>query len=319
MNYLLIDFGASFIKCAVYNTYINDVKNSINIESPFIKENSITKNQLRRILQNIISSHSNIDGVIICTILGGRWENDIYYSWKINSSGEKNYCLISGLFNSKIVHTHHKNFTNADKYVSNLEIIGYINNIPIFSSLADTDCVIESLPLHNENIAINIGTGSQIICKRYDEILINRYIPAGRAFLVFNELFESLDLSIFDQLSKIQVDDVINSSLNVNLNVFEQSHHYSTGGSILNINEGSFNIKNILGSILKEFVTQYGEYITDNTVNQILLTGGMTRKILILKELFEYYYKNIEIVILEDSIESTHKGMISIIKRDLIC
>ena len=318
MNYLLIDFGASFIKCAMYDKIEDKIKNTINIVSPFTSSSLLTKLQLQTTLQNIISLHSNIDGIIICTILGGKWDKDIYYSWKVDLSKIKNYCLISGLFDGKLIHNHHKNFTNGNNYTSKLEIIGYINNIPVFSSLGDTDCVIESLPLTNTNVAINIGTGSQVIYKRDNIIKIDRYIPAGRAFLVFNELFESLNLNIFDQLEKIKVKDVVNSSLNIDLNVFNQSHHYDKGGIISNINEGSFNIKNILGSILKEFVTQYKEYININQINQILLVGGMSKKILILKELFEYYYKDIEIIVLEDSIESTHKGMIKIIKKDLI-
>jgi hypothetical protein len=318
MNYLLIDFGASFIKCAFYNKTEDKIKDIINVISPFTVSSSITKLQLQNILQNIISSYPDINGVVICTILGGRWEGDTYHSWKVNSSNIKNYCLISGLFDGKIIHNHHKNFTDGNQYTSKLEVVGYINNTPIFTSLGDTDCVIESLPLTNTNVAINIGTGSQVIYKQDNNIKINRYIPAGRAFLVFNELFESLGLNIFDQFEKIKVEDVINGSLDIDLNVFSQSHHYNKGGIISNINEGSFNIKNILGSILKEFVTQYKEYIITDQIEQILLVGGISKKILILKELFEYYYKNTEIIILEDSIESTHKGMIKIIKKDLI-
>jgi len=318
MNYLLIDFGASYIKCAVYNRIEDKIWNTNNIVSPFQSNNIISKSQLNDILQNIISSYSNIDGVVICTILGGSWMGDIYHSWKSNQIHTKNYCLISGLFGSKIIHNHHKDFTNGDEYTSKLKIIGYINKIPIFSSLGDTNCVIESLPLTYKNLAINMGTGSQVIYKQENNIIINKYIPAGRAFLVFNELFKSLNLDFFEQLKKIKIEDVINSSLNVDLNVFTQSHHYYKGGSISNINEGNFNVNNILGSILKEFVVQYKEYAYINMLDQILLVGGIAKKIPILKELFEYYYQGIEIIILEDSIESTYKGMIKIIKKDLL-
>ena len=126
-----------------------------------------------------------------------------------------------------------------------------------------------------------------------------------------------MGLDIFTQLEKITVKDVINSSLNIDLNVFIQSHHYNKGGIISNINEGSFNIKNLLGSLLKEFILQYKEYIPSNNTNQILLVGGISKKIPILKELFEYYYNNIEIILNETTIESTHKGMIKLIKQQL--
>jgi hypothetical protein len=70
-----------------------------------------------------------------------------------------------------------------------------------------------------------------------------------------------LGLDIFTQLEKITVKDVINSSLNIDLNVFIQSHHYNKGGIISNINEGSFNIKNLLGSLLKEPNDRFKFYV----------------------------------------------------------
>jgi hypothetical protein len=317
MNYLLIDFGASFIKCALYDKTKDEILNTSIINSPFQYNDNISKSNLYKILLDIISSYSNVDGIIICTILGGGWDGDVYHSWKSKHNILKNYCLISGLFDKSLIHSHHKDFTNGNKYTSNLEILGFINNIPVFSSLGDTNCVIESLPLTNTNVAINLGTGSQVIYKRNNITNISRYIPAGRAFLVFNEFFESLSLNVFTQLEKITVEDVINSSLNVDLNVFTQSHHYNNGGIISNINEGSFNIKNLLGSILKEFILQYKEYIPFDSTNQILLVGGISKKIPILKELFGYYYKDVEITINETTIESTHKGMIKLINQQL--
>jgi hypothetical protein len=317
MKYLLIDFGASYIKHAVFDKTADIIYNINNIISPFQTNASINKIELKTILTDIISSNSDINGVIICTILGGSWVNDIYYSWKSDKIHTKNYCLVSGLFNSKIIHDHHKDFTDSNEYTSKLIIIGYINDTPIFSPLGDTNCVIESLPLTDKNVAINIGTGSQVIYKRNNNIITHKYIPAGRMFLVFNELFKSLKLDFFSCLSELKIQDVIDSSLTIDLNVFTQSHHYNGGGSISNINEGNFNITNIVGSIFKEFIIQYKEYINDIIPEQLLIVGGISKKNVILKELFNYYYRDIEILMLEDSIESTYKGMIQIIKKDL--
>jgi hypothetical protein len=101
MKYLLIDFGATYIKCAVYNkTQDQYVKGQI-IPSPFFKVNKISKVELLNILFNIVSLHEKVDGIIICTILGGSYVENIYYSWKSFQSNKGDKCMISGLFNAK--------------------------------------------------------------------------------------------------------------------------------------------------------------------------------------------------------------------------
>ena len=120
---------------------------------------------------------------------------------------------------------------------------------------------------------------------------------------------------MFELMGNIQIENVTHSSLNLNLNVFKQSQNYNFGGSISNINEGSFNIQNLLGSILKEFVLQYKSFIPE--FSEILLLGGISKKISILPDLFKIYYPKSTVILLEDDIESTHKGMIKYIKEEL--
>lgn len=310
MKYLLIDFGATYIKCALYDKIQDKHEKNQTIPSPFLKTDKIPTSELLNLLLNIITSYEKIDGVIICTILGGSYVGDVYHSWKSPQHVKGNKCMISGLLNAK-PHIHHKPFTNSFEYLNKLEIIGHINSIPIYSSLGDTDCVIKSINLTPNTVAINMGTGSQIITLNK----IERYFPSGRMFLTFQEFFQSVGVNIFELINTIQVKDVIDSSLNVNLHVFKQSREYNSGGSIFNINEGSFNIQNLLGSILKEFVLQYKPFIKDNS--EILLLGGIAKKINILPNLFEIYYPKSTVVLLEDDIESTHKGMIAYIKEEL--
>jgi hypothetical protein len=282
------------------------------IDSPFLTSNTIEKNKLLSLLENVVGSYQNIDAVVICSIMGGYYKNDVYYSWK-EPQFEKNYCLISGLFNDTLsfhIHTHHKHNTNSEFYETGLKILGSIKNIPIYSSLADTMCVFESLEIDKETAVINMGTGSQIIYsdKKYS------YIPAGRALLVFDEFFNSLGLNMFEILNTIALNDVLNSSLEINLNVFKQSHKYENGGFISKINEGQFNVNNLLSSILKELVNQYKDYIV---TNKILLTGGIPKKLPIIKSLFEIYYPNCIVYQDNNKIENTHRGMVKLIKKYL--
>jgi hypothetical protein len=311
MKYLLIDFGATYIKCATYNKSTDEYVLGENILSPFVKNNKLSKFEVLNILSNIISSYKDIDGIIICTILGGFYIEDEYHSWKSSySPTSKNKCLISGLFNS-IPHIHHKPFTTSKKYLNKLEIIGNINLIPVYSSLGDTDCVIKSINLTKNNIAINMGTGSQVITLNK----IERYFPSGRMFLTFQEFFQSIGIDMFKLIDNISINDVLNSSLDVDLNVFPQSKNYKNGGSILNINENKFTVNNLLGSILREFILQYKPFVKN--YNEILLLGGIAKKIHNLPELFQIYYPESKIILLENGIESTHKGMIKYIKEEL--
>ena len=280
------------------------------IPSPFLKTNKISKTELQSILSDIILNHEKVDGVVICTILGGSYIKDEYHSWKSPQHAIGDKCMISGLMNAK-PHIHHSPFTNACEYSSTLEIIGNILSTPIYSSLGDTDCVIKSINLTPTSVAINMGTGSQVITK--DKI--ERYFPSGRMFLTFYEFFKSIGVDMFNIMQNIHVDDVVNSSLKLDLNVFQQSRNYIFGGSISNIHEDNFNIQNLLGSILKEFVLQYKPFIKDSS--EILLLGGISKKIKILPELFRIFYPSSDVILLEDDIESTHKGMIMCIKEEL--
>lgn len=316
MKYLLIDFGASFIKTIIYNKDTDAYDKAHNVVSPFQSQNDITKQELLSILQNL--TPDNIDGIVICSILGGYYDGDIYNSWKKERLA-KNYCLIGGLFSGLDTfhtHIHHQETTCIGPYETGLRVLGHINNIPIYSALADTLCVIESLPIGRNDIIVNMGTGSQVITQNSRR----SFIPAGRAFLTFNEFFKSLDLNMFDMLEKITIDDVKNSNLIIDLNTFPQSvkyHKNISGGGILGITENKFNIKNLLGSLLKNFVGQYREYILDTDCNNIILTGGIPKKLPIVKELFKIYYSSFDINQDTNIIENTHRGMVSYIKKYL--
>lgn len=309
MKYLLIDFGATYIKCVVYNKKTGEVSNSKQFESPFKRGNTVRSKALYKTLSDILSNYEKVSGVVICTILGGKWQEDVYHSWKdIADKGE--YCLISGLFGS-IVHEDHKPFTTAGSYVDGLVVVGSLQQTPIYCSLGDTDCVIRSLKLEEGDVAINMGTGSQVITKD----TINRYYPAGRSFLAYQELFNSLGLDMFQLMEQLTARDVLESPLKVDLAVFSQARGYTNGGSISQIGEGNFTVYNILGALLRSFVLQYRETI--NTAKTIILVGGIAKKIKILPSLFEYYYPQARIILAEDGIESTHKGMINYINERL--
>jgi hypothetical protein len=309
MRYLLIDFGATYIKCVVYNKATGEVVDARQFESPFKVNNTTTSKALLKLLSDTILAYDRVDGVVICTILGGRWQEDAYLSWK-DTTDKGESCLISGLFNS-VVHEDHKPFTTAKSYVTGLVTIGILHQTPVYCSLGDTDCVIRSLRLEDGEVAINMGTGSQVITKDN----IKRYYPAGRSFLAYQELFNSIGLDMFQLIDQLTAVDVLKSPLEVDLAVFRRARGYTNGGSITQIDEGNFTVHNMLGALLRSFVLQYKEAIGD--AKTIILVGGIAKKVKLLPSLFQYYYPQAEVSLAEGGVESTHKGMINYINEQL--
>ena len=113
MTFLLIDFGASFIKSIVYHRESDSFDNLRIIQSPFINTDKLSKDEILVIIQNILADYKSVDGVVMCSILGGYYVENIYYSWKCSVKPNKpidDNCLLSELFKgqpSYHVHANH--------------------------------------------------------------------------------------------------------------------------------------------------------------------------------------------------------------------
>jgi hypothetical protein len=316
MQYLLIDFGASFIKTVEYNRYTNEYSNPNNFMSPFSKVDNISKKDLMQIIIEILKNHPNIESIIICSILGGFYDENVYHTWKSKQKGKASSCMIGGLFieeDTFHIHEHHAKVIGVDNYVSDIRVIGNINKIPVYSPLGDTQCVIKSIELKDTDVLVNMGTGSQVITKKS----INSFIPSGRSLNVFSNFFKDLGVDFFDLAKNITLKDINESSLEINLNNFPESHRYKSGGSISGINENDFTIKNMVSSIFKSYVKQYENFIDEKTVTKIILTGGIPKKIPIVSEYFLKLYPNKIVEVNSNNIENTHLGMVKYINEFL--
>ena len=279
MKYLLIDFGASKIHTLLYDKKLDIISKGFKIESPFLKKSTLPLYKLKSILNDIIDKYSNdnVDGIIPCTILGGGWglADDIYYSWKVKDKNKftTKGCLISCLFfdeKNYHVHKHH----DKEGY-DGLKVLGNINNIPVYSSMGDTNCVKKSFNIDYQKAILNLGTGSQIIMK--DKTI--SFIPSGRALNVFKNFLDNLGVDLFQYFSTLTLEDLKNSTLKFNLNIFPQSHKWkSEGGHILNITEDNFNLHNFISSLFKCYVDQYIEILNEYKITKIYLTGGINEK-----------------------------------------
>ena len=68
MRYLLIDFGASFIKTAIYNSVNDSLENFQEIKSPFIENSIIKKDVVQSILLKVVNLHTNVDRIVACSM-----------------------------------------------------------------------------------------------------------------------------------------------------------------------------------------------------------------------------------------------------------
>lgn len=314
MRYLLVDFGASFVKTTIYDSSSDTHSEEKSEVSPFQSRSFIGKDELMSFMNQIVAASSPVDGIVVCSILGGGWVNDVYHSWKSSSDLPRKHCLISGLFETSPLYHLHRHHGGS---VDGLLPIGNLNGVDVYSPLGDTNCVIESLNLQDNEYAINMGTGSQIIFMDSNRIEIISFFPAGRAFLVFETFLASLGMDFFAELEKLTVQQVVQSDLVVNLNVFPQAKHFKDGGGIFGILEGKFTLQNVLCSILRCFVLQYAPYLKHQEKDKIRLVGGIPSRLPIIKELFDHYYPNKTITMNLSTLPSTHEGMTALIKRYL--
>lgn len=299
MEYLLVDFGASCIKCCIYDTTTQQFSKDISYESPFTTRTTLDKRELLIIINNIQEQFNCCKRVLSCSILGGEWVNDTYFSWKALKTKTKPDSLISGLFIDSPEYHIHKHHGGPSEHIMPL---GFIQDVLWYSDLGDTDCVINAIDWSkSDQYVINIGTGSQVI----SQDTIYKYIPAGRALLVFHQFFNSIGFDFFAHLNKLSLEEIVNSNLTIDLNIFEQAHLYDNGGMIGNITEYNFSIKNMLGSIIRTLVCQYQPFIQHNNW-LIKLTGGIPTKLPVMRAVFEYYYQNP--IVVSNNIEA-HIGL----------
>ena len=246
MSFVLIDFGASYIKTIKYH---NDVlSGQRSFPSPFQDSKNISKESLLGILDEVLGNYPDCDRAVCCTILNGGYVGNTYYSWKENTISHDGVDLISGLFiNSSTFHQHQD---HTPEGTPDLKILGSLYGKKIYSILGDTNCVKRSVSLGEGEYILNLGTGSQILGRNYEHC----FIPSGRAFYVYQDFFKQFGFDMFEYFSLLTVDDILQSKICFDLNVFEQSHLYQSGGSIRNIKEGQFNKKHFFSSMLKSYI-----------------------------------------------------------------
>ena len=286
--WLLIDFGASYVKAA------------------------ISSKELSNFFINMINKYPECRHILPCSIMGGGYNSGFYYSWKSHFKEHNSVDLISGMFtDSPTFHQHADHCENATTDIQPLTVLE--NGQVIYSNLADTECVRHSAPLERSDYLINMGTGSQILGLNYT----HAFIPAGRAFNVFNNFFSSFGFNIFNEFKFVSLKDVMDSNMVIDLNVFPESHQYTDGGFIKNIIESGFTPKHFSSSLLRCFGDQYVSILKDLHVKNLYVTGGISQKLpVVVDYISERLGKSIQPI--STISHSTHVGMSNRLKKQLI-
>ena len=226
------------------------------------------------------------------------------------------------IFNKKYIDLHIKYFKDKynidlifDSVIDTLDISGNIdfnnNKITVYTGIGDFQASLYGCGLDNNSLIINMATGSQIakivnlnINDFYykDINYLSQYsfrpyfndsylqcfthIPSGRFLNIFVNFFKELNIDLWKYFEDINIEDINNSSLNVSTNIFSIN-----GISINGITENNFFIKELVVSIIKNYVKQYIDIIKNNfdisNINKILLSGGIPKKIGIIKKIIE--------------------------------
>jgi hypothetical protein len=211
-----------------------------------------------------------------------------------------------------------------DEIIFEIECNGYIiinnRNIPVYSGIGDFQASL--VDVKNDDLYINMATGSQMSMivdyLSYDKItnyrpfFNNRYlkcithIPSGRYLNIFTKLFD--DLFTYN----INLNDIIESNLIIDTNIF------NTDISIKNINFENFTKKNIICSIfrcyLEQYVDIYNKYFSKENIKNIILSGGIPKKLFFIKDYFEYKI-NKNIILKSDFDDDSIFGLLKIIEN----
>jgi len=223
-----------------------------------------------------------------------------------------------------------------DEVIDNFQISGYINKsnrkIPVFIGIGDFQSSLYGTNIKSNSLLINMATGSQIAQIIDKNNIINQdenfsyrpyfqnnfikcitHIPSGRFLNIFKNFFNELDINMWNYFNTLSIDEVYKSNIDINTDIF------SNNGIILsNINNNNFNIKNIISSILYNYIFQYIKLIKKNNINfeYIILSGGISKKIPIIKEIFEKEF-NIKIII-NDIEDDSLIGVLNLIQKYFI-
>ena len=184
----------------------------------------------------------------------------------------------------------------------------------IYTAVGDNQCAIYGAKLNNDDVCLNLGTGSQLVVidkadpsvsieqrpgidlGNADLLSVQTHIPSGRALNVYVGFIQSIfdmtgsKIKAWNLLADLTLDELVQADIVIDLAVFESACNFNNYGIIGNINEKNLNMTNFLASLIKSYVEQYLQIIDKYNINydNIILCGGVAAKNPVIKEYLAY-------------------------------
>ncbi len=263
-------------------------------------------------------------GEILC-VLGGKYYGTLHSTYaqstgfyKLNNTSFLN----NKIFLNKIVKSK-KNligniiFKNEKKF--------------IFGGYGDLQAAFAGSNVKNNEILINMGTGSQIILKKISKnynifekrnyfnknLNCKTHIPSGRSLELIadkiNKIYKKQNY-FWRTISKIKLDNLIKCKEIIDLNYFNLKEKLKT-------KEIKKNFKKFIIIVLKSYCDQYVNYINYLSLKKkksknIVLSGGIPKKITVIKKYVEYM-TGIKTKLHKSTVDETLIGLLILSKHNL--
>lgn len=289
-----------------------------------IRENKIKKAKIVSLPEWLCCCSDNSLNVAHCTM----------------SAGLGFYNIISNTFDEELIKAvaGENVELSFNKPSQKVEIGGYLTldemNIPIYTGVGDHQCAVLGAGNDENSISVNLGTGSQVaminldnkICEKRpyfneETLSVITHIPSGRALNQYVGFLENInpDKNFWQELDKISLEEIKNSTLEFDLAIFTSAWGYTNGGSIKGISEKDFDLTNYLASLLKSYILQYKKAIEflkpSSKFDKIILSGGVANKLPIikdyLKEIMEY-----NVVLSGNKFDETFVGLKKLVEQN---
>ena len=272
-------------------------------------------------------------------------ENLIIKNYKFFGGVAEAICFFGGYYNNKssLSYAHSTGFYNLkgfffnkkffDNYISEISktYLGFINykrkKIKVFCGIGDLQACVLGSKLKKSDVLINMGTGSQIVtinklyCKKNIEkrplnkqtiLYCKTHIPSGKAILFFCKQIsyhkKKSNQYFWRTLASIKLSDLRNVDADIDFfQLFKQKKFRK--------NFFKKNYKYLCYKLIKSYLNQYVNTLENsfklNKMKSITLSGGIPKKIPVIKK---YFLKetSLKVYLIKKKIDETLLGLQSI-------
>ena len=242
--------------------------------------------------------------------------------WILYRGGEKNpkthpslaagtgfYSLLNGAWSDELIkssssHLKINQFSTLSKLGESIGKISIGNcSLKVYGGLGDMQAAVFGAQFPKRGrLLINLGTGSQVVgdILHVEPSVEKRpgasgevfaaftHIPSGRGLNVFAKFIDGISLLgggkpvFWEIFGSLQPNEILASAIEIDLNVFEASWRYVSGGFIAGINENTFEARALIAGLAKSWLNQYKVAMDlidpRHEINEFLIAGGLSRR-----------------------------------------